>query len=148
MKPRPIRLRFCSYRGWHSRLVEWFTWSDYSHVDLVLPSGNLLGALPGGVAVRAPDQPVRQALFEVQACDEVLALAVGQIGKPYDWAGVFGIALRHKLGVWREDDSWWCSELIAWCFERAGFPLLRGDDFSSITPRDLLLSPHLRPVHD
>ena len=124
--------------------VKLFTWSWAPHVDFVLPDGSLLGARPScGVAVvaRAPARRVER--FEVDAPDAVLANARSQVGRPYDWAGVLGVALHRD---WRATDSWFCSELIAWAFAEAGYPILRSDTVDRITPRDLLLSPLLRPV--
>lgn len=122
------------------------TWSWASHVDFVLPSGRLLGATPGaGVSIRESadadaDTVVR---YEIRANKKqsasALASASSQIGRPYDYMGIFGLAVRRN---WQEQDSWFCSELIAWACAQAGIQLLVGD-FWRITPRDLLLSTKL-----
>lgn len=125
-------------------LVKLCTWSWAPHADFVLPDGSLLGARPScGVAIVARAPARRMERFEVDAPDAVLAAARSQVGRPYDWAGVLGVALHRD---WREADSWFCSELIAWAFAQAGRPILRSDTVNRITPRDLLLSPLLRPV--
>lgn len=126
------------------------TWSWASHVDFVLPDGKLFGALSveGGGGVRfhelqSPSHYSRLERFEVDAPDSVLDFALSQTGKPYDWAGIFGILTRNRK--WEDDDKWFCSELTAWAFQKAGVPLLI-ETSNRITPRDLLISPLLKPV--
>jgi hypothetical protein len=139
-----ITLQFSAQRLPASWLIRWFTWSPFSHVDLVLPDGRLLGARgSGGVAIRDPEPFYKVARFQVDAPDRVLDLAAEQIGKPYDWAAILGIAAR---GDWQDQGRWFCSELVAWAFQQAGRPLLRANHFHRITPRDLLLSPYLLPA--
>ncbi len=140
-----ITVRFSANRTFGSRIIRAATWSEFSHVDFVLPSGSLLGAAAiGGVALReARADCTRVRAFRVDAPARVLAAAIDQLGKPYDWAGVVGMGLHRD---WQEDDSWFCSELVAWAFQAAGRPLLRADHLHRITPRDLLLSPMLKEV--
>lgn len=122
-------------------LIRTATWSRISHVDFVLPDGRLLGARgSGGVAIREPGEYSHCERFHVEAPADVLKLAASQIGKPYDWAGILGFATRQN---WQSEDKWFCSELVAWAFQEAGFPLLRAERASRITPRDLLLSNRL-----
>ncbi len=125
-------------------LVKLVTWSWAPHVDFVLPDGSLLGARPsGGVAVRARSPVRRVERFEVDAPDMVIACARAEVGKPYDWAGAAAVALHRD---WRCPDAWFCSELIAFAFDRARCPILRTTTVNRITPRDLLLRPRLRQV--
>lgn len=140
-----IRLRFSSNRTLGSRLIRAATWSEYSHVEIVMPvcSTLLLGAaIDGGVDLRPPHQDyLRLREFTVEAGYSVIAAAQTQLRKPYDLSGALGLALHRD---WQDDDSWFCSELVAWAFQVAGFPLLRADHLHRITPRDLLLSPLLK----
>lgn len=142
-------IQFSAQRLIGSAAIRYFTWSPYSHVDFVLPNGMLLGARAArGVALYSPAewQASRVATYSVatniRQQEAILRAARSQIGKPYDWGGVLGIALRSRR--WQADDSWFCSELVTWAFEQAGVPLLRTTDAWRITPRDLLLSPHLK----
>ncbi|WP_111496142.1 C40 family peptidase [Marinobacter bohaiensis] len=139
-----ITLQFSTTKGIGSQVIRWATWSPYSHVDLVLADGRLLGATARyGVSIRNPEPTLACAQFQVPGSVEAIEAARSQIGRPYDWAGILGWGFRRN---WQEQDAWFCSELIAWAFEQAGCPLLRGDRSHRITPRDLLLSPMLVPT--
>lgn len=140
-----IRLQFSTTKRAGSAVIRWFTWSDFSHVEFVLDDGWLLGAEPdGGVQVRPPEcARVGAVRFRVRAPRRVLDRALSQVGRPYDWLGVLGFGVRRD---WAADDSWFCSEFVAWAFQAAGSPLLRAEHVHRLTPRDLLLSPRLVPA--
>lgn len=139
-----ITLQFSAQHLPGSWLIRRFTWSPFSHVDLVLPDGRLLGARgSGGVAIRDQDEFSAVAQFQVDAPASVLDIAASQVGKPYDWEALAGFVSRRD---WQDNDSWFCSELVAWAFAQAGSPLLRTTNLNRITPRDLLLSPLLMPL--
>jgi len=144
-----LTLQFSTTNGAGSRLIRFFTWSDFSHVDLVLANQDLLGArMSGGVRIRKGTErtfsKVAQFGVHVPATieEQVIAFLFGQIGKPYDWGAIFGLVFRRN---WQKTDSWFCSELIAAAFQQAGFPLLR-ETLNRITPRDLVMSPLLLPL--
>lgn len=126
-------------------MVRWSTWSPYSHVDIVLESGQLLGATPEhGVAIRPPVPGRRTTRLQATApYVPVVEAMQSQLDRPYDWRGIFGCAARQN---WQAPNAWFCSELIAWAFEQAGHPLLPTRRTARVTPRDLLLSPRLQPV--
>lgn len=142
-----ITLQFATSKGFGSAAIRAFTWSQFSHVDFVLPDGTLLGARSdGGVLIRQPNYESFTAVnrFYVDAPDSVLSFAHQQIGKPYDWRGILNFGLHRN---WRETDCWFCSELVEWCFEQAKSPLLStATDVRRYTPRDLTLSPRLIPI--
>jgi len=124
-------------------VIRFSTRSEYSHVDFVLPNGDLLGAHPlKGVSRRAPGPVARRLLLTADAPARVLDIAEGELGKPYDYTAVFSQIIFGR--DWQRPDSWFCSELVAYCFEQGGAPLFPPDvRFSRITPRDLLLSARL-----
>lgn len=72
------------------------------------------------------------------ASSEILAAACNQIGKPYDWTALFGLLLHRD---WQEDDSWFCSELVAWAFAQGGDPLFRPEALHRVTPQHLWMLP-------
>lgn len=142
-----ITLQFVTEPDWMSHAIRWFTWSEYSHVDLVLPSGRLLGAhVRDGVQIREPGYAAftrveRRIVRDVSPV--ALDWACRQIGSPYDVAAIFGLLVRRDH--WRQPDRWFCSELVARAFEVAGRPVVLGDCWR-ISPRDLMLSPLLEKV--
>jgi uncharacterized protein YycO len=138
-----VTIQFSTSKGIPSAAIRLFTWSWASHVDLVLPSGDLVGAIPGeGVKIHNTEYYKSQQ-FTVDAPESVYDFALTQLGKPYDWAGIFGLVTRDRN--WENDDKWFCSELAAWSFKQAGCPLLNEVAYR-ITPRDLLISPLLKQI--
>lgn len=145
-----ITLQFVSDDSIGSDLIGWYTRSLYTHVDIVRTDGWLLGARAnGGVQVRSPTyasfrrkRQFATTLSTVQET-EFWKAANGQIGKPYDWTGIVNFIVDRD---WRSPGHWFCSELVAWCFEQAGVPLLRIAGADKVTPRDLTTSLLIMPV--
>jgi len=131
------------------------TWSAWSHVDLVDDLGStpvLIGAIAlKGVVEESLEhrlaQASRAALVKFPAVNPaaVIAAARSQLGKPYDLPGIAGLVTRSR--DWQEDDSWFCSELVPWAFDRGGSPIFRQDLVGRITPQHLWMPahPYLRP---
>ena len=142
-----ITLQFSTTKHISSKAIQFFTWSWASHVDFVLPDGKLFGALAtqdgGGVRLHDALNYTQIERFQVDAPESIIDITMTQAGKPYDWSGIFGLVLRERN--WEDDDKWFCSELVAWSFKQGGFPLLN-ETTSRITPRDLLISPLLKPI--
>ena len=136
-----VRLVFTRRRHPGSVLLRAFLWSAWSHCAIVDGVDIIEAAADGGVRIRELGDLLREssehAFVDVPTSDAraVIAAARSQVGKPYDWLGVLGIGVRRR---WQDNDRWFCSELIAWAFERAGWPLFRGQPWR-ITPRDLYL---------
>ncbi len=144
-----------------SWLIRQATWSRWSHVDLVLPDGTLLGArIDGGVKIRpngydhftdilrlsvASFTPLSRALeFSNPTAEAALyAWAHAQVGKPYDWSAILGVGLHRD---WRDEGKWFCSELVYRAFEVAGLDLLRIGGAWRVTPGLLSRSPYWRAV--
>lgn len=146
-----VELLFLSGADLSSRLIEWFSHSgDFSHVDVVWPDGQLYGArsdLVGGaragVQFRSPDYvagcktlriSLNMAASKRQAFYDFLK---SQEGKPYDTTGILGFVVDRN---WQEEDSWFCSELVAAALEHCGYfdyPLAAPSN--KITPADLVL---------
>jgi hypothetical protein len=142
-----------------SRLIAWACRSPFSHVDVVLPDGTLLGASdsphapyvegnPGGVAVRPADyQPFairRIAHVYVPARVEAkfIELLRSQLGEPFDGKAMHAVFNPDANAGrdWRDESAWFCSEMVSWALEEAGAfdapPLISKD---RVTPPDLLL---------
>jgi hypothetical protein len=146
-----IRLLFTSQRKMGAKLIEWFTWGDYAHVDFVHPTHTdvLVGArYDGGVKYRDRHVYTYSKVLEAsvdlpggqEQADALWSFVQYQIGRPYDWGAILGFPFRAS---WHDDRKWFCSELVAEAFSRVGLPLVSGDRHFRITPRDLLLSPRV-----
>ena len=131
-----VWLRFITEKDFSSWTIRWFTWSDWSHVDFVLRDGRFLGArLDGGVLIRPHDYIVpsafRYAYVEVPDPRKVYGWATTQVDKPYDWKAIAGFLPRVE---WHDPHAWFCSELVAAGFERAGHPIVDQASFR-VTPQ-------------
>jgi hypothetical protein len=116
-----------------SKGIEWFGGGGWSHIDIMLDDGYYFGArsdeLAGcdaGVQVRPPWY-LDEAKVETQWIIEIPCTAEEhrkwyeflekQEGKPYDSRAIWGFVFGRD---WREDDSWFCSELATAVGEYSG----------------------------
>lgn len=145
-----VTIQFSSLKdSWLSKLIEWFTWGNYAHVDVVLPNGDLIGArLFGGVRIRRDDlaySKVKRYAVDVpeSTADAIYATLRHEVGAGYDWLGILSFPLRLR---WNRPSKWFCSELVAWAFYINGVRLVAEPRFERLSPRDLRLSPILKPL--
>lgn len=134
--------------------IRWSTRSPISHVGFAkFPSSKLVSTqffsaqLNGGVQTRFHRRCTHSMYEEsfdyityrtAPRIEEAYQWALTQVGKPYDWRAILGMAADRN---WREDDAWFCSELVAMAFEQAGSPLFNPDmQVWRVTPRDVLMS--------
>lgn len=132
-----------------SAAIRLSTWSDWSHVAIIDGDEVIETTAPAGVrrfpVVQAINHAKRGAIVELPCRDPqaVIAAAVSQLGKPYDYTAILGLGLRRD---WQEEDAWFCSELVAWAFQHAGEPLFRADVLRRVTPQHLwMLAPSPQP---
>lgn len=149
-------LQFSTSTARVSALIRYLTQSPYSHVDIVLPDGNLLGAsdqgahgrvIAGnscGVAIRPPDYQAfgirRQMVIKTEKADAVIAAVMEEIGKPFDHSALKQIMTDKIVRDWRENGMWFCSELVAHGLEKGKFfkrPIIMPKN--RITPPSLIL---------
>ena len=64
-----IKLRFIEGTGPISRAIEFWTWSSWSHVDVMTPNGWLGARFIGGVQVRPWDYTTTYAKAEVRGIE-------------------------------------------------------------------------------
>jgi hypothetical protein len=144
-----IELSFVTQAGPGSRLIRWFTHSDYSHVDIII-DGYRWGARfdypvngKTGVQVRLPNYAVftRDDRLRIPVPPAQLAIAEDwlcqQLDKPYDRDGLFASFVFGRAD-WRNDGKWWCSELGMAFLEHAGIPRCRIHQ-NRIAPNDLYI---------
>jgi hypothetical protein len=154
-----IKLQFSTSTEASSALICRISHSPFSHVDIVLPDGNLLGASdnpnalvlqgnPSGVAIRPPNYQIfgRKAVAKLAATKEVeeafYEAAKSQLGEPFDHHALYAfLDGRFDTGRdWRDESAWFCSEHTGWSLERAKFfpfPVVVTKD--RLNPPDLLL---------
>lgn len=116
-------------------------WSNWSHCGIIDGRDVIEAVAFKGVTTRPLGEFMDDAsaweVIEIPADDPaaVIRAARSQIGKPYDWFGVSGLAVRRH---WQEPDAWFCSELVIWALHEAGTILFRIDVWR-VTPRDLYI---------
>lgn len=124
-----ISLQFSTSTAWQSAIIRILCGSPFSHVDLVLPDGNLLGASdspeapviegnPHGVAIRPPAYQEWglscTATLLTNNADAIIAAAKTQLGKPFDNAALHSFLvdpLLPKDRLWMK--QWVGSKLLA-----------------------------------
>ena len=139
-----ILLRFTRSNRLISHLIRFFTWSQYSHVEIVIRGEGYLGACGnGGVQLRSLDyDPHCHYILRRVACTplqaaQVIQFAKDKIGDPYYYTAILGFLVRRD---WHEPRHWFCSELVAAAFEYAKiykFPI----KLNRITPERILELP-------
>jgi uncharacterized protein YycO len=138
---RYLYVLFMRTRSIGSPIIRMMTWSPWSHVALVTPSGVVHEALfgKGVVASSVRDTLSRATKFQFARAFVGPSAEIWlkeQTGKPYDWTAVLGISLHRD---WQEDDSWFCSEHVAAGLLQGG--LLVVDKIAGrVTPQDLYQS--------
>jgi uncharacterized protein YycO len=116
----------------------------FSHCDIVLPDGTLLGARsdtiggkPPGVQIRPDDYEVWsfRVRFTTVCTDKQAAdfydFASAQVGKPYDKLAIFAFVINRN---WRDEDAWFCDELDIRCYEVSGLLPIVYTPANKITP--------------
>ena len=152
-----LQIQFSTSPAFSSGLIRRLSHSEFSHVDFIVPEG-LLGVSgkdnalldPGGVVVRAHEAwPYlgKPKIATIKCSDTVAKAAIdacrSQVGKPFDNSALWGFLndqAKEPLRDWRDPESWFCSELIAWSLEKAGlfsYPLAVAKN--RVTPADVLL---------
>lgn len=117
------------------------TWSRWSHVAAVFGADVIEATARYGVR--------RALIYDVLAgsshhewadipcpTEPALRFLEAQIGKPYDWTAILGMLTRRD---WQEDDSWFCSELVAAAALAGGVPIIRKSQ-NRVTPEDVWTS--------
>lgn len=134
-----MKLLLTTGSGFIHWAVRIFTWSQWSHIAVI--AGDTVIESVSGHGVR--EIPIQQAIaeatkhsvVEIPIFDEetFLWLLRSQIGKPYDYAAIFGFMFRRN---WQEERKWFCSELPAWAAILSGSPVFRIEAMHRITPEN------------
>lgn len=142
-----IKLRFVEGGAWDSKIIRYDSRCRWSHVEVLSEDGSLtFGAqLQGGVRWRSVKDACYNRALNYQVIELLATPAqhkafwdflLAQNTKPYDWRAIASFGLGER--DWRENDSWFCSELQTRALECASLIHLPEDiPVSRITPRDL-----------
>ena len=166
--PVPIKpgdLFFTTSSNFISWAIRQRTWGRFSHVQIIVGAyGNTLlhgaelerqrvdviSADANGVYCRAVQEEEwkNYAILTYPEMTEeertnVVRFCFSQIGKPYDFVGLASFLFYKKL---QNDEKWFCSELAYIAYKQAGIRLQRRVKQDFISPRDLYISPLLKPI--
>lgn len=135
-----IQLLFTRKRTLSSFVIRAFCGSRWSHVALIDGEHVIEATGRHGVRRVRLDKALHGTShheivdFLHSEGREVILAARSQVGKPYDFAAIFGLWLRSG---WQETDKWFCSELVAWCLDQGGHPIFRARDLPRVTQQHL-----------
>ncbi len=139
-----IQLIFSNSKLPLSPFIRFVTWSDWSHVGLLV-DGNLVIestiSQKGVKTATVQDFKLRAknwAIYDLQVNhpQAVLNAALTQIGRPYDKTGILGVGLHRD---WQEEDSWFCSELVLWALSKDYMPKYNPRFIRRGTPQHCLM---------
>ena len=139
-----IILQFATQKTISSFFIGWFGHGWASHVDVVYPNGLFGAMLKGGCTFRKyEDHSWSRTEQYALECDDATkykfdTFMMKQLDKPYDWRNILAFLSPNRN--WLEDDSWFCSELVAAGLIKSGF--FKGElstVANKITPQDLML---------
>lgn len=135
-----------------SRAIRFRSWSKYSHASWICPDHSEFEAWAiGGVCKRAQygQAHTKATVIRLLALDLTPGEEQGlveffekQLGKKYDWGGVFGFLSRRDAS--HDPEEWFCSELVFAGFQAIRKPLLARIPAHRVDPGMLLYSPLLR----
>lgn len=138
-----IRLLFVTNSKPVSVLLRIATWSHWSHVASIMEDGvSVIDAtMLHGVSHRPIEEAIQDSDHEIREYECVepekfYAFLRAQLGKGYDFPGVFGIGLHRD---WQEADKWFCSELVAAALDAGGSPRFSEDKWR-VTPQNLWMA--------
>ncbi len=129
-------------------LIRLLTWSDFSHVAVVMNEYEIVHADFSGVHVEPlKDLQLRSKNWMIveYECDDpnaVVDACLTQVGKPYDFSGLVGILFR-DIDL-QDDSKWWCSEFPMYGSMVAGWPTFNVEYIHRLTPQHWLMLPHTK----
>lgn len=133
-----------------SWLVKFQTRSIYSHAAILIPGTmQCIESYPGvGVRIRTITSADSIDFFDVKGMTEeqwktAIDYAMKQIGKGYDWRGVF----RFVSGVpAKENNKFFCSEFVFKVIEVSGIQMLNRISAADVSPGMIGISPYAIPA--
>ncbi len=152
-----MEILFFRGKGLINSLVRWQTNSPYAHVairisdkaDLIIESTPKHGVRYRSIQAHewaAGGIDRFKCMVDIESTPgftDLIRFAEAQIGKKYDFQGIFRFLTRAK-GT--EPERWFCSELVFASFLAAGLHLLAVDEAWRVTPGALSWSPLLKKI--
>lgn len=143
-----VSVLFTKQRSLGSYIIRLVTWSNYSHVEILLPDMNLKDdflfsstAKDGVGYTRLSERLHKSSKAVIMEIDSdnfnfplLLKFIESNMWKKYDWLGVIGIGLKRD---WQSNNRWFCSEIVASALKYAGVQLFDSGFYGRITPQDL-----------
>ena len=143
-----------AYKGtsiWPSKMIEWMSWSEYSHIAWLCNNGRVIEAWPPKVRVtknlhdgHTKGTPVDVFSLNItqkerQAVENFL---LSKVDLPYDWESVFRFLPRRQESA-RSKEKWFCSVLVFMALAQVGIHLLYRVEPYQVTPGMIVHSPLL-----
>lgn len=131
---------FRSTRTPFSVAIRGLTWSRWSHAGILVGDQVIHADAFRGVVIDPLSKFLEHASqheivdFAVQDPDAAIKSALNELGKPYDYTAIFGFLVHRD---WQENDSWFCSELVAYALNKSGTLFFRPERRGRITPEHL-----------
>lgn len=145
MSAGTLTLLFCRSHTVGSWLMRQLSRSDWSHVGILEPDGQQVleatwprvrrATLAQFLNGKTEAVPVT---FPCADPDAAIAWAAAQIGKPYDWRGLFSFVFHSD---WAHPGQWWCSEYAAMAAQQGNSPLVRPGATNRVAPQHLWMLP-------
>lgn len=142
-----LRVIFTNSRMPLAPVIRAVTWSKFSHMALLFDDNKkILHADMHGVrieetkALQARSKNWMIVDYKCDRPDDLINACMTQLGKPYDFTGIIGIAIR-DVNL-QDTGKWWCSELPAYGAVASGQPFFQDEYMSRITPQHWLMLPH------
>lgn len=144
---RPGDVLLYSGTSWFSRLIQFKTWSRYSHCEVYDGDGCSVASRDGVGVGRYPLRTdelrviLRPVAFDVVPARAWFATVDGQ---PYDWFGLLAFTSAKRQG--RNNWKMFCSEFVVRYLRAGGLDPVNGYDADGIAPGELMKSTTLRVI--
>jgi hypothetical protein len=149
--PHSLHVRFVSGKGWDSKVIEWYSRCEWSHVELLFGNVTFGAQLRGGVKWRKLGDPcyaraVKTETWEIPLTEEehnvMTKLITDAFGTKYDWPAILSFMLGpHRLHL---PGAYICSGFVAGLLGGIG-KLAINLPIENYDPRDLwVLVPQIR----
>ena len=140
-----VQILFTRRRMIGSLLIRSVTWSAFSHVEIVVGDQVIGANMRTGVSLTPLKERLEKSSYAAMVnlpCQDAQAVkqaALSMVGAGYDYLGLFGILLHSDR--FDRKARFFCSEFVAWAFEKAGTPLIRPEIIGRVTPQHLWMLP-------